>query len=157
MNTEVKKGKQLRTQNPTLCIHIIRCINVNICVFIVWYPFEFSRLHNIYSWYWNSLLYSLICSGENSAFAHIAAAIANYYNWIFLFDQVPITAGWTEAAWYERFARHLYMVGSMTQSPVTQPSTDWARRCLTSVIWRELVTTQPCAAIRAGIIQMISH
>ena len=33
-----------------------------------------------------------------SAFAHFAAAIANHYNLAFSFHQVPITAGWTEAA-----------------------------------------------------------
>ena len=41
--------------------------------------------------------YSLISSGENSAFVHFAAAIANHYNLGFSFHQVPITAGWTEA------------------------------------------------------------
>ena len=45
-----------------------------------------------------TLSYSLISSGENSAFAHFAAAIANHYNLAFSFHQVPITAGWTEAA-----------------------------------------------------------
>ena len=53
---------------------------------------EFSRLHNLYAWYWN-------LPGENSAFVHFAAAlIANHYNSDFLFHQVPITAGLTEAA-----------------------------------------------------------
>ena len=54
------------------------------------------------------LLYSLISSGENSAFAHFTAAIANHYNLTFSFHKVPITAGWTEAAWYEKLAKHLY-------------------------------------------------
>ena len=36
--------------------------------------------------------------GRKSAFAHFAAAIANHYNVAFSFHQVPITAGWTEAA-----------------------------------------------------------
>ena len=53
-------------------------------------------------------LYSLISSGENSAFSHFAAAKANYYNLAFSFHQVPITSGWAEAAWHERFAHHLY-------------------------------------------------
>ena len=34
---------------------------------IVWYPCEFSRLYNLRTWFWKSLLYSLISSGENSA------------------------------------------------------------------------------------------
>ena len=41
-------------------------INVNV-EFIVWNPREFSRLYNLHPWYWNSLLYGLISSGENSA------------------------------------------------------------------------------------------
>ena len=40
-----------------------------------------------------------IFSGEKSAFANFAAATANHYKLTFLFHQVPITAGWTEAAW----------------------------------------------------------
>ena len=39
-------------------------------------------------WYWNSLLFSLISSGGNSA-------IANIYNLAFSFHQVPVTVGWT--------------------------------------------------------------
>ena len=46
--------------------------------------------------YWNSFLYSLISSGEDSAFAHFAANIANHYKLAFSFHQVPITAGWTK-------------------------------------------------------------
>ena len=37
------------------------------------------------------------------------------------------------------------MAGSVTRAAVTHPSTNRARRCLTSVIWRELVTIRPCA------------
>ena len=45
----------------------------------------------------------------------------------------------------------LHMADSVTRAPaVTHPSTNRARRCLTSVIWRELVTTRPCATM-AGI------
>ena len=40
-----------------------------------------------------TLFYSLISSGENSAFAHFASAVTNHYNSDFLFLQVPITAG----------------------------------------------------------------
>ena len=73
---------------------------------IVWYPLEFINLH---PWYWNTLLYSLISSGENSAFALFAAALASHYNLAFSLHQVPIIAGWTEATWYdERLAQHLW-------------------------------------------------
>ena len=39
----------------------------------------------------------------------------------------------------------LHMAGSVTRAAVTHPSTNRARRCLTSAIWRELVTIRPCA------------
>ena len=42
--------------------------------------------------------FSLISSGENSAFVHFGVATANHCNLAFSFHQVPITAGWTEAA-----------------------------------------------------------
>ena len=58
--------------------------NVNVSVYSLnspsEIPIEFSRLNNLRLWYWNSFLYSLISSGENSAFAHFAAATANHYN-----------------------------------------------------------------------------
>ena len=113
------------------------------CMFIVWYPIEFSRLHNLHPLYWNSLLYGLISSGENSAhfLQLLPFTILNCS-----FHQVPITAGWTEleAAWYEILAQHLY-TWPATWASVTHPSTNRARHCLTPVIWRELVTTRPCA------------
>ena len=52
--------------------------------------------------------YNLISFGESSAFPHFAAAIPFHYNLAFSFHQVPMTAGWTEAAWHERFARHVF-------------------------------------------------
>ena len=62
-------------------------------MFIVWYPIEFSRLHNLHPWYWNSLLYGLISSGENSAhFLQLLPFTILHSS----FHQVPITAGWTE-------------------------------------------------------------
>ena len=33
---------------------------------------------------------------------------ADHYTLAFAFHQVPITAGWTEVAWYERFVQDLY-------------------------------------------------
>ena len=44
----------------------------------------------------------------------------------------------------------LHTAGSMTRASVTHPSTNRARRCLTSVIWWELVTTWPCATVERG-------
>ena len=54
-----------------------------------------------------SYVYRPISSGKNSAFAHFAVAVANHYNLDFSFNQVTITTGWTETAWYERFTQHL--------------------------------------------------
>ena len=54
-------------------------------MFIVWYPLEFSRLHNLHPWYWNSLLYSLISYGKNLAFfVHFAAAYNQSLQFSFL-------------------------------------------------------------------------
>ena len=39
----------------------------------------------------------------------------------------------------------LHMTGSVTRAAVTHPSTNRAQRCLTSVLWRELITIRPCA------------
>ena len=73
--------------------HTYECLLSDISKDILIYP-----ALNLRPWYWNSFLYSLISSGESSAFAHFAVAIANHYNLAFLFHQVPIPAGWTEAA-----------------------------------------------------------
>ena len=59
-------------------------INVNVDV---WYPHEFSRLHNLHPMYWNSLLYGLISSGENSA--HFLQLMP-FTILQFLFDQVRL-------------------------------------------------------------------
>ena len=84
-------------------------LNVNVYVYSLISHRVQQTSHNLHPWHRNSLLYSLISSGENSALAHFAAAIANYYNLACSFHQVPITVGWTEAAWYERLAQHLYI------------------------------------------------
>ena len=39
------------------------------CMFIAWYPLEFSRLHNLCPWYWNSLMGSHLLWGEFWAFS----------------------------------------------------------------------------------------
>ena len=52
-----------------------------------------------------SLLYGLISSVENKA--HFLQVMP-FTIFQFSFHQLPITAGWTEAVWYERFSQHLY-------------------------------------------------
>ena len=74
------------------------CQNVNVNVYVYsLISVEFSRLHYSNPWYWNSFLYSLISSKENSAFAHFAAAIASHYKLAFSFHQVPISSSYQNA------------------------------------------------------------
>ena len=88
------------------------------CVFIVWYPHEFSRLHNLHPRYWNSLLYSLISSGENSA--HFLQLMPFTCTILQLsFHQVPITAGWAEAVRNEKLAWHFYTWPAVGIEPQT--------------------------------------
>ena len=57
------------------------------CMFIVWYPLEFSRLRNLHPWYWNSLLYGLIYSGENSAhFLQLPFTVIHFCSTRYLVD-----------------------------------------------------------------------
>ena len=48
---------------------------------------------------------------------------------------------------WEACPTRLHMFGSLARALVAHPSTYGTQRCLTSVIWWELVTTQPCATI----------
>ena len=48
-------------------------INVNVNVYNPDIPSSSAGLYNLHPWYWNAIFYSLISSGENSAFAHSAA------------------------------------------------------------------------------------
>ena len=41
-------------------------MEMEMCIFIVQYPREFSRLHNLHSWYWNSCIQSHLLWGEFS-------------------------------------------------------------------------------------------
>ena len=84
-------------------------VNVNVYVYSLIAPCVQQTSHNVRPCYWNSLLYSLISSRKNSEFAYsyFAVAIANHYNVAVSFYHVPITAGWTDMAWYERLAQHL--------------------------------------------------
>ena len=91
-----------------LAIEYIHSTVIYIQCNIYVYNIEFSRLHNLHHWYWNSLLYSLISSSKTSAFVHFGLAIANHCNLAFSFHQVLITAGWTNTAWYVRLAQHLH-------------------------------------------------
>ena len=91
-----------------------------------------------------SLVRSHLLWGEFSAFS---AAIAIHNSPFF------VPPG-THRCWVDRGGMiwkacptPLHMAGSVTRAAVTHPSTNRARRCLTSVIWRELVTTRPCATL----------
>ena len=87
-----------------------------------------------------SLVRSHLLWGEFSAFS---AAIAIHNSPFF------VPPG-THHCWVDRGGMiwkacptPLHMAGSVTRAAVTHPSTNRARRCLTSVIRRELVTTRP--------------
>ena len=89
-----------------------------------------------------SLVQSHLLWGEFSAFS---AAIAIHNSPLF------VPPG-TLHCWVDRGGMiwkacptPLHMAGNVTRASVTHPSTNRARCCLTSVIWRELVTTRPCA------------
>ena len=87
--------------------HLRGNVNVNVSVYSLKSPLLSANCTNYIPGI-GILSYSLISSGENSAFARFAAAIANHYNLAFSSHQLPITAGWTEVVWYERLAQHLY-------------------------------------------------
>ena len=53
-------------------------VNVNVSVHSLKFPLSSADFNNLRPWYWNSLLCSLISSGENLQFAHFAAAIASF-------------------------------------------------------------------------------
>ena len=76
-----------------------------------------------------SLMWSYLLWGEFNAFSAANLCHSQYFH--FSFHQVPITAGWTEAVWYERFL----------------PNTSTHE--LTSVIRWEQVNL-PCATICVG-------
>ena len=91
-----------------------------------------------------TLFYSLMSSGENSAFTHFCCSYSQSLQFRFL---VPPA---THHCWLDRGSmiwKACPTPPNMAQcdwSPATHPSTNWAQRCLTSVIWWELVTIGPC-------------
>ena len=120
-------------------------VNVNVNVYVyslishrVQQTSQFTPLVLELSLVWSHLLW-----GEFSAFS---AAIAIHNSPLF------VPPG-THHCWVDRGGMiwkacptPLHMADSVTRAPaVTHPSTNRAQRCLTSVIWRELVTTRPCA------------
>ena len=125
MNNEYQHLHELPNTESLLVMwmQIMKCAYV----YIVWYPREFSRLHNLHRWYWNSLslLYGLISSHEKSA--HFLQLMP--FTILQLpFHQVPTTAGWTEAVWNEICPTLLHMTSSgnrtldlLILSPVPYP------------------------------------
>ena len=100
-------------------------------MFIVWYLRVFSRLPNLHPWYWNSLLYGLIYSGENSG--HFLQLIP------FIIFPIFVPPG-THHCLVDRGSmiweacptpvpRPVHMASSVSRAPVTHPGNNWARRC----------------------------
>ena len=63
-----------------------------------------------------------------------------FCNSVFLFHQVPTTADWTEATWYDcgGLPDTSSRGSSLAWAPVTHPSTNQAWCCITSVVWLQL-------------------
>ena len=100
-----------------------------------------------------SLVQSHLLWGEFSAFS-AASAIHN--------SPLFVPSG-THHCWVDRGGMiwkacptPLHMVDSVTRAAVTHPSTNRARCCLTSVIWRELVTTRPSATMGV-VVQWLDY
>ena len=76
----------------TVTIHLYLGRNANVNVNIHVYSPDISVGSAdcyLQPWFWNTLFYGLISSGENSAFTDCGAAIANHSNLAFSFYQVP--------------------------------------------------------------------
>ena len=107
---------------------------------------EFRLLHSLHHWHWNTLLYGLISSGENSA--HFLQPIQLTSFPIFI---LPGTHHcWVDRGGmiWEACLTPVHMASCMIRAPVTHPRIGWALRCLTSMIWRELVSSWPCATMQ---------
>ena len=109
---------------------------------------EFCGLHNSHPRYWNSLIVSSPL-GRIQHLHTFAAATANHYNLVVSFHQVPITGG---QRWHDmRGLPNTSTYGQQHNSNIrpwladTHPSTTWAQHGITSVIWRELLSTRPYA------------
>ena len=122
------------------------------CVSIVWYPREFSRLYNLHPLYWNSLLCGLISSGENSAYF---LQLMPFTILQFLFHKVPITTGWAEVVYNETFAWQSYRWQTMGIEPHTfwswvQHPIHWAT-CSVQLNW----TNSSCSWYYSALILYI--
>ena len=134
--------------NRAMPLFIKYCIYVCVYFYILISPYlEFSRLHSLHPWYWNSLLCNFISSCENSVlFQHTIHHCPN-------FVQPGTHHCWVDRGGviWEACPIPLHMVSSVSWAPVTHPSTNRAGRGLTFVIWEE-VTTGPCATIKTPVI-----
>ena len=68
-------------------------INVSVHVYSPDIPIGSAECTIYTPWYWNTVFYSLISSGENSAFAHFAAVITNHYNLLSRSTRYPSLLG----------------------------------------------------------------
>ena len=135
----------------TQCVTVFKNVNVNVNVYVyslishrVQQTSQLTPLVFELSFAWFHLLW-----GEFSAFS-AAIAIPN--------SPLFVPPG-THHCWVDRGGMiwkacptPLHMAGSVTRAPVTHPSTNRARHCLTSVIWRELVTTRPYPTMRYHVL-----
>ena len=130
----------------------VSCTSIHMCMFIVRISEWVQQIGQLYPWFWNKwtvhclLPLCCCCCGlyileevdpvfqlgdlrENSIHFLQLEQIMN--NSAFLFHQVPTPAGWTEAAWNEKFAWHFYTWPAVGIEPQTFWS--WVKRSIHSV------------------------
>ena len=98
------------------------------------------------------LIWSHLLWGEFSAFS---TANAIHYSQFFVPPGTHHCWVDRDGMRWEACSTSLHMAGSMTLAPVIHPSTNRVRHCLTSVIWRELVTTRPCATMHETVCRQM--
>ena len=107
--------------NPAVCQFsgvIWLAVNVNVEIYSlkstwVQQTSQFTCLQLVLSY-----TVSIFSSGENSA--HFPQVMSVTFFFQFSFHQVPITAGWTEVGWYERF-----LPNAATHEYITSSSNPW--------------------------------
>ena len=83
-------------------------VNVNVYIYSPDIPRRVQRTSQLHPLILELTLVRSHLPGENAALRHTKAAAIYQAHSQFSFHQVPITAGWTEAAWNEKFARRFY-------------------------------------------------
>ena len=119
-------------------------INVNVFVYSLISP-SVQQASQFTTLVFELALIKSISSAENSAFAHLATAIAVLTTNLSCSTRYPSLLGGQKRHDMRGLPNTSTHYCNVTGTPVTHPSSNQARRCLPSVMWRVLVTTRPCA------------